>query len=334
MSKDYPFKSGLEEFERRVCNEFAKEYNVRIGLSIQVLKEEQDSSSITRTANDNTSKKPTHKVINAYCKSVQKDNLEECNNFDYYSKQFVNKFKDDKEGILCMCNADVTNILRPFKFKNSNSPIFYIFYGHFLLNEKLGKYSQQSDGIYPLDLSEAIDELSNLEKYSKEFKPIKTEAEYSGYCKQETGSEEISLINYNNLREFMLKVEEEFEIFLEEFFINKNNSWEANPVLKEFINRIDPSIVRQNLKELRQSLEAWEGTDKKKIVSALKLIDKMDKVLRRKGRSINERAKENNVKLLLNNLTEWSTADASGKAAQKPWYTDGKRLLEECQNLE
>ena len=320
MSVEYIFRDKLEAFERKMCDKFVRVNKIRIGLSIQLLEEEQSLDSITRPHGNIT--------INSYCKSIQVNKLDECNSFDDNAKIFVNGFKNNKEGILCICNANVTNVLLPFQFKNIESPIFYIFYGQFLLNQTPGVHSLKKDNICILDLNDAVDDFSEFKNFSKEFKAINKVTDYPNYVIKDEADTKISLIDYAALREIIMEVEFEFKKFIEPFFNKVEGKWVPDLVLKDFIDRIDLSVIKMNLKRLKQFIEKSKGISIRIKNDSSLIIEEMKKKLQQNKEHI-----ESNRNGILKELFTWSTANRTGKVSTKEWFKFGNSLIKKCDEI-
>lgn len=125
------FRERINEIETEIQKNIRKNVKL-IGLSIQLMEEEQDENTPTRKQKD----------INSYCNKIQNiDSCTKCNLFDVQAKNFIHKINYSEKGILLSCHAGVANLLMPFipqKDKYSyKGPTFYIFLGHFLCEKEI-----------------------------------------------------------------------------------------------------------------------------------------------------------------------------------------------------
>jgi SAM-dependent methyltransferase len=355
------FRAELNNIEQKIQTTL-RERICYVGISIQLMEEEQDGNTPTRGQKAD---------INDYCDRIQKeDNCEKCNLFDIQAKQYSLSKNDNDKCILVNCHAGVTNLIIPYSPEKDKydyvGPVFYIFIGHFLLINGPNYEKRIKNNIEVFDRSKILEDENVNYNLIKKFTDIDNASE-----NKYTESEDEKIITRSNFQDLESilegKIIEEFEKYLfsdENPLLNKDvNTKIIKPSerFRAYIDRVETTIIKQNLKLTKETVLRYNSIrkeDKVIIFNSIeklliknneahcKIVEKIDKAKKEiesnpelnnyslskyllekeKGKEIGEEIDKVYKDYGLPELQNWSKEYSTGRIGNRTWFNAIKKI--------
>jgi 2-polyprenyl-3-methyl-5-hydroxy-6-metoxy-1,4-benzoquinol methylase len=299
------FREQINKIEAILQEEIRKNVKL-IGISIQLMEEEQEKKTLTRQ----------QKNINDFCNNIQQvDNCEKCTLFDIQAKEFIHTINNSQKGILLNCHAGVTNLLMPFKPQKENykykGPIFYIFLGHFLCNKEITNHFCEKYKFEVIDKNDyrLSDFPSNLLNHYNYYETVPDS------FKIESGQKEIATCDPANLMEALQICQARLTDLLQKEGIIQVNDIKrvinSSDDLNSYVNRTEIIIIKRNLDCSTKSIESSSLLTREKKLRYKNAIDilyiKVNKAEDIINKTIESTGKNSNKNELINYLNSDSS---------------------------